>query len=201
MKYATKPTNELESKIHDFQSGNDDSFVFIFKMYSGLVKTIAKSYFLIGAEYDDLLQEGFIGLYKAVRDYQFKQNVPFRCFAELCIRRQIITAVKTTTRQKHKPLNTYTSINQNISNNPNAHCYGDYIPSKQPNPEEITIGKEAIEEIYIKFKEQLSQMEINVFELYSQGFSYQEIAQKLKYDYKRVDNAVWRIKKKLKKLK
>ena len=171
---------------------------YLLNKYKYFVRAKARSYFLIGADREDLVQEGMIGLYKAVCDYEFGKQASFRAFAELCITRQIITAIKTATRQKHKPLNSYVSLNKPIYDEESDRTLFDVILGpKVSNPEEIMIDREDLAAVEEKIGEVLSDLEWKVLELYLQGKSYQEIAEILGRRSKSIDNALQRVKTKL----
>ena len=169
----------------------------IFK-YKNFVRAKAKSYFLIGADREDIIQEGMIGLYKAVRDYKGDKLSTFRAFAELCITRQMITAVKTATRQKHIPLNSYVSLDKPIYDEESDRTLLDVIcGSRISDPEQMLINQEKYDDIELKMAELLSDLERKVLMLYLDGRSYQEISVQLKRHVKSIDNALQRVKRKL----
>lgn len=173
---------------------------FLLDKYKTLVRTRARSYFLIGADREDLIQEGMIGLYKAIRDYNGEKQMSFRSFAELCITRQMITAIKTATRQKHQPLNTYVSINKTAYDEEGERTLMDLVLiAGELNPEDIMIDRESREHIEKLIASLMSDYEKEVIELYITGRSYQQIAQKLGKTPKSIDNALQRIKTKLEK--
>ena len=179
------------------KDGNTRAVEFLLNKYKNLVKSKSRTYFLIGAEKSDIIQEGMIGLYKAIKDYNPQSGSSFRTFADLCITRQIITAVKTATRLKHMPLNSYISLNKN-SNDENDDSPIESIREVfHPDPEEIMINKERLTMLETKLKESLSKYEIAVLNCYISGKSYTEIASELKRSEKSIDNALQRIKKKL----
>lgn len=194
-KYAQLSDNELAALAN-----SDDSYAqdYLLNKYKNFVRAKARSYFLIGADREDLVQEGMIGLYKAIRDYNSEKQSSFRAFAELCITRQIITAIKTATRQKHKPLNSYVSLNKPIYDEESDRTLIDVIiGNKVLNPEEIIIDREDLAHIEAKIGEMLSDLEWKVLSLYLKGKSYQEIAQQLGRRVKSIDNALQRVKSKL----
>ena len=181
-------------------NGDDGAVEYLLNKYKNFVRAKARSYFLIGADKEDLVQEGMIGLYKAIRDFREDKQSSFRAFAELCIVRQIITAIKTATRQKHKPLNSYVSFNKPIYEDESDTTLIDVmIGSKVLNPEEIMIDQEDLETVQTRIGEILSSMEWRVLSLYLDGKSYQEIAELLDTGTKSIDNALQRVKKKLEK--
>lgn len=192
---------ESEEKIvEEAKKGNRRAQEFIISKYENFVKNKAKSYFLIGADKEDIYQEGMIGLYKAIRDFNGEKSTSFKAFAELCITRQIITAIKTATRQKHIPLNTYISLNKPVSEEESDRTLLDIISSiRITNPEELIIGQEQKEFIEEEINKVLSDLEIQVLQSYLEGKSYQEIACDLDRHSKSIDNALQRVKKKLEK--
>ena len=166
--------------------------------YKNFVRTKARSYFLIGADHEDIVQEGMIGLYKAIRDYREEKLKSFRAFAELCITRQIITAIKTATRQKHIPLNNYVSLNRPIYEEDSDRTLLDVISEDAPtNPEEMLINRENLTVIEGRIGEILSDLEKEVLTRYIEGKSYQEISDEMGRHVKSIDNALQRIKRKL----
>jgi len=168
--------------------------------YQNLVKSKCRMYFLIGAEKEDIYQEGMIGLFKAVRDFDEEKYPTFRLFAELCITRQVITAIKTASRQKHIPLNTYISLNKPVYEENDERTLMDTIASSViSDPEELMITKEEFENALSIITGCLSQFEFRVLNLYLEGRSYQEIAELIHKDVKAIDNALQRVKKKIEK--
>ncbi len=166
--------------------------------YKNFVRAKARSYFLIGADREDIIQEGMIGLYKAIRDFKSDKLASFRAFAELCITRQIITAIKTATRQKHIPLNSYVSLNKPIYDEESDRTLLDVLSgNKVTDPEELVISREEFVDIEVKMGEFLSDLEREVLNAYLDGKSYQEIAVDLKRHVKSIDNALQRVKRKL----
>lgn len=173
---------------------------YLIHKYRNYVKAKAKSYFLIGADKDDIYQEGMIGLYKAIRDFKPDKLSSFRAFAELCITRQIITAIKTATRQKHIPLNSYVSLNKPIYDEESDRTLMDILSTIHiSDPEELIISREERLKIEKKMAEVLSDLEIDVLKCYLDGKSYQEIACDLDRHAKSIDNALQRVKRKLEK--
>ena len=193
--------NESEEQIvEEAKKGNKRAQEFIISKYENFVKSKSKSYFLIGADKEDIYQEGMIGLYKAIRDFNGEKSTSFRAFAELCITRQIITAIKTATRQKHIPLNTYISLNKPVSEEESDRTLLDIISSiRITDPEELIISQEQKEFIEEEINKVLSNLEIQVLQSYLEGKSYQEIACDLDRHSKSIDNALQRVKKKLEK--
>ncbi len=168
--------------------------------YENFVKSKAKSYFLIGADKEDIYQEGMIGLNKAIRDFKPDKLSSFKAFAELCVTRQIITAIKTATRQKHIPLNTYVSLNKPIYDEESDRTLMDILSeAKIADPEELVISREEMGHIQNEIGEVLSNLEMEVLMSYIDGKSYQEIACDLDRHAKSIDNALQRVKRKLEK--
>jgi RNA polymerase sporulation-specific sigma factor len=199
--YGLGEAVEDESEIVQ-RANHGDIFAleYIIKKYKNFVKSKAKSYFLIGADKEDIIQEGMIGLYKAIRDFDASKTASFKSFAELCITRQIITAIKTATRQKHIPLNSYVSLNKPIYDEESDRTLLDIIATNVvTDPEEIIISKEELKNIEGKMNELLSGLEQEVLELYLNGKSYQQIADRLQRHVKSIDNALQRVKRKLEK--
>lgn len=182
------------------RENNSAAEEYLIQKYRNYVKAKAKSYFLIGADKDDIYQEGMIGLYKAIRDFKPDKLSSFRAFAELCITRQIITAIKTATRQKHIPLNSYVSLNKPIYDEESDRTLMDILSSIHvSDPEELMISREEKIKIEKKMAEVLSDLEIDVLRCYLDGKSYQEIACDLDRHAKSIDNALQRVKRKLEK--
>lgn len=180
------------------QNGNDLAYDYLIAKYKSFVRFKARSYFLIGADSEDIIQEGMIGLYKAIRDFRSDKNTSFKAFAEICIRRQILTAIKTATRQKHMPLNSYVSLNRTfLMEDSNERALIEML-FEEPviDPIEAMLGADELKKIEIDFKRKLSVFELQVFDLYLLGDSYYEIANKLKKHVKSIDNALQRIKHK-----
>ena len=173
---------------------------YLINKYKNFVRAKARSYFLIGADREDIIQEGMIGLFKAIRDFRNDKLSSFRAFAELCITRQIITAIKTATRQKHIPLNSYVSLNKPIYDEDSDRTLLDVISgTKVSDPEELVINREEFGDIEGKMGEILSELEWRVLMAYLDGKSYQEIAIDLDRHVKSIDNALQRVKRKLEK--
>ncbi|MCX8130924.1 MAG: RNA polymerase sporulation sigma factor SigH [Clostridia bacterium] len=189
-----------EEIIEDARSGNSRALEYLINKYKSFVRAKARTYFLIGADREDIIQEGMIGLYKAIRDFREDKLSSFRAFAELCITRQIITAIKTATRQKHIPLNSYVSLNKPIFDEESDRTLMDVISEESiTDPEEMIINREEFNGIEVKMGEILSELEWEVLSLYLQGKSYQEIAEELDRHVKSIDNALQRVKRKLEK--
>jgi RNA polymerase sporulation-specific sigma factor len=181
------------------RSGDDAALAELLTKYRAFARVKARSYFLVGADREDIVQEGMIGLYKAVRDFNPDMQSSFRAFAELCVTRQIITAIKTATRQKHGPLNNYVSFNRPVgSDDDGERVLGDVIPTVAiSDPADLVISAERIRALQAHFDEVLSDLETEVLRLYVEGKSYQEIAERLQRHVKSIDNALQRIKRKL----
>lgn len=173
---------------------------YLIHKYRNFVRAKARSYFLIGADREDIIQEGMIGLYKAIRDFRNDKLSSFRAFAELCVTRQIITAIKTATRQKHIPLNSYVSLNKPIYDEDSDRTLLDVLSGARiSDPEELVISREEFISIEAKMEEILSDLEWHVLMSYLDGKSYQEIAVDLHRRVKSIDNALQRVKRKLEK--
>src|SRR3982751_3589613 len=200
---GAKSQGEIELDDHYLialaKQGRKDAYDRIVKRYFGFVRLKASSYFLIGGDSDDLIQEGLVGLYKAVRDYRSDRESSFRNFAELCITRQIITAVKTATRNKHTPLNQYVSFSQTPA------AAGDSEPTLDEvlpgptahDPVNQVISSEELRSLVACLSSVLSELESSVLSLYLDGHSYEAIAERLVCDTKTVDNALQRVKRKV----
>lgn len=189
-----------EEIVMEAKSGNWRAQEFLISKYENFVKAKAKSYFLIGADKEDIYQEGMIGLYKAIRDFRPDKLSSFRAFAELCVTRQIITAIKTATRQKHIPLNTYVSLNKPIYDDESDRTLLDVLSeAKVADPEELIISREKLNHIQNEIGEVLSDLEMEVLMSYLDCKSYQEIACDLDRRAKSIDNALQRVKRKLEK--
>lgn len=173
------------------QRGNGEALDHIIARYRNYVYSKANTYFLVGAEKEDVAQEGFIGLYKAVMEYDEAAGGSFKHFASMCISRQIITAVRTATRKKHMPLNSYISLDGE-----ELAAELEELPGGE-DPESIIIDREALESIEFKINRALSKMEMQVFMYYTDGMSYEEIAEAVEKPVKAVDNALRRVRKKL----
>lgn len=196
--YTTMTDEAIAELARNFDG---DALEYLLNKYKNFVRAKARSYFLIGADREDIVQEGMIGLYKAVRDFRPTRLTSFRAFAELCVTRQIITAIKTATRQKHRPLNSYVSLSKPAYDEESDRTMMDVISSsKISNPEEIIIGREDFSSIETKMSKILSPLEMQVLRKYIEGKSYFEVADELNRSVKSVDNALQRVKNKLEKL-
>lgn len=197
IKYDNLSDEEIVSLVHN---GNLIAEEYLISKYKNVVKIKTRAYFIVGADKEDLIQEGMIGLFKAIRDYDKDKNVVFYAFAELCITRQIITAIKSATRQKHIPLNSYISLSKQVFES-TENTYMDYlIDNTLLNPEELFIGQEDKNIIEAYIKDSLSTMENQVLKLYLDGKSYSQIGKMLNKDEKAIDNAIQRVRKKIEKL-
>ena len=191
---------EDEDVVEAAQKNDDTALEYLIYKYKNYVKLKARSYYLIGADKEDIIQEGMIGLYKATRDFKRDKLTSFKAFAELCITRQIITAIKTATRQKHIPLNSYVSLNKPIYDEDSDRTLLDVLSGVRiSDPEELIISREEFEDIEGKMGEILSKLEWQVLMAYLGGKSYHEIAKELKRHVKSIDNALQRVKRKLEK--
>ena len=180
------------------KNGETIALEFLISKYKNFVRSKARTYFLIGADREDIIQEGMIGLYKAIRDYRYDRQTSFHSFAEICVTRQIITAIKTATRQKHMPLNSYVSLNKPVYEEESERTLSDVITQgKAGNPEDLFIDQEDFLDIESTMQRILSPLEQDVVNLYLEGKSYVEIAQQLDRHVKSVDNALQRVKRKL----
>jgi len=189
---------EDEALIELVHKGESEALDYLIKKYRNFVRAKARSYFLIGADNEDIVQEGMIGLYKAIRDFREEKLASFKAFAELCITRQIITAIKTATRQKHIPLNSYVSLDKPIYDEDSDRTLMDVISgAKIMDPEELLIHRERFSNIEDKMTELLSDLERKVLALYLDGRTYQEISDELDRHVKSIDNALQRVKRKL----
>ncbi|MGM0924509.1 MAG: RNA polymerase sporulation sigma factor SigH [Bacillota bacterium] len=187
-----------EQVVELVHNGDSDALDYLITKYRNFVRAKARSYFLIGADREDIIQEGMIGLYKAIRDFREDKLTSFKAFAELCITRQIITAIKTATRQKHIPLNSYVSLDKPIYDEESDRTLMDVISgAKVMDPEELIINQEEFDDIELKMGELLSDLERKVLVLYLDGRSYQEISEELNRHVKSIDNALQRVKRKL----
>jgi RNA polymerase sporulation-specific sigma factor len=200
------PAQRAERELEDLQlvirarNGDTRSMDTLMRRYTGFVRLKASSYFLAGGDSDDLIQEGLIGLYKAVRDFRSDKETSFRSFAELCITRQIITAIKTATRFKHAPLNTYVSFSQTPAGQESeGDCtLGDALPgSIVDEPSIVVISTEELQSLVFCLGTGLSKLEADALRLYLEGSSYEEMAELLAVDTKTIDNALQRVKRKI----
>lgn len=195
--FANLDDEQLVELVH---GGDSEALDYLIHKYRQFVRAKARSYFLIGADHEDIVQEGMIGLFKAIRDYKDDKSTSFKAFAELCITRQIITAIKTATRQKHIPLNSYVSLDKPVYDEESDRTLMDMLTgAKSLDPEELIINQEEFDHIEVKMSELLSDLEREVLALYLDGQSYQEISGELNRHVKSIDNALQRVKRKLEK--
>ena len=179
------------------QNNDGQALVYLLDEYKNFVRSKARSYFLVGADHEDIVQEGMIGLYKAIRDFRPDKQSSFHAFAELCVKRQIITAIKTATRQKHYPLNSYVSLNRPMFEEESDRTLLDVLEGRITNPEDLYISQEELRNIQKQLDELLSDLEKEVLSAFLDGKSYQEIAEHLHRHVKSIDNALQRVKRKL----
>lgn len=193
-----------EELILMYRDGEEEAVGFIMNKYKNLVRKKAGSMYILGGDREDLIQEGMIGLFNAVRDYDMGRDVNFYTFAELCISRQIYTAVQASNRKKHLPLNTYISIyGPNLESDKDNEDYvlrNVRLTETEKNPEEMVIEQEDMERMENAILRELSELEKQVFELHLTGMTYIEIAKVLGRDGKSTDNALQRMKMKIKKI-
>jgi RNA polymerase sporulation-specific sigma factor len=202
---TARPLEKTQREVQDLRlviqarNGDDAALDALIRRYTGFVRLKASSYFLAGGEGDDLIQEGLIGLYKAVRDYRSDKDTSFRSFAELCITRQIITAIKTATRFKHSPLNSYVSFSQAPAGQEEGECsLGDALPGPGiDDPAICVISTEELQSLVFCLGTGLSPLESDALRHYLEGRSYEEMAEELGCDTKTIDNALQRVKRKI----
>jgi RNA polymerase sporulation-specific sigma factor len=202
---SVRPQEKTQREVEDLRlvlqarNGNEAALDALIRRYTGFVRLKASSYFLAGGEGDDLIQEGLIGLYKAVRDFRTDKDTSFRSFAELCITRQIITAIKTATRFKHSPLNSYVSFSQAPAGQEEGECtLGDALPGPGiDDPAICVISTEELQSLVFCLGTGLSPLENDSLRLYLEGNSYEEMAEQLGCDTKTIDNALQRVKRKI----
>jgi RNA polymerase sigma-H factor len=188
-----------EELVARYQGGDMCALNTLLERYRRFARAKARTYFLVGADADDIEQEGMIGLYKAARDFRFDRQASFRAFAELCVTRQVITAIKTATRQKHQPLNQYVSISVGRTGEDGSERSGDDLLEGHhaPDPADQVVARERMARLRSSMAEMLSGLEVEVLSLYVEGRSYQEIGMQLRRHVKSIDNALQRIKRKL----
>jgi RNA polymerase sporulation-specific sigma factor len=202
---SARPLERQQREVEDLRlvllarNGDDAALDALVRRYTGFVRLKASSYFIAGGEADDLIQEGLIGLYKAVRDFRSDKDTSFRSFAELCITRQIITAIKTATRFKHAPLNTYVSFSHTPAGQDDSDCtLGDALPGPGvDDPAVCVISTEELQSLVFCLGTGLSPLESDALRLYLEGNSYEEMAEELGCDTKTIDNALQRVKRKV----
>jgi len=203
---AVRSPQKVQRELEDLQlvvrarNGDDQALDHLLRRYTGFVRLKASSYFLAGGDSEDLVQEGLIGLYKAVRDFRVEKETSFRSFAELCVTRQIITAIKTATRFKHQPLNGYVSFSHSpAGQDSDGDCtLGDALPGPSVNdPSVCVISTEELQSLVFCLGSGLSKLESDALRLYLEGSSYEEMAEELGCDTKTIDNALQRVKRKI----
>lgn len=192
-KYINEPDESLAVR---FQNGETEIMDYLLEKYKDLVLKVSRKFFLIGGETDDVLQEGMIGLFKAIRDYNAEREASFYSFAELCILRQVYTAINASNRKKHSPLRDYVSLSDNPEDLSVA--VNNFMGNR--NPEELILDKEAQDMIQYEIERCLSAFEKQVLDLYLRGYSYDKIAGEIDKPVKSVDNALSRIRAKLRKV-
>lgn len=187
-----------EKIVNGAKGGDNECLEAIFDEFRGYIRSLSNKYYIVGADKDDLVQEGMIGLFKAIRDYSFDGNVPFVTFAAVCIQRQIKTALKLATRKKHIPLNSSVSLQMSkFDDESDKELIEYYEDKKEINPEEIYINNETFTQLNKMLYESLSKLELNILVLYNQHLSYKEISDITGKSVKSIDNAIQRIKKKM----
>lgn len=197
--YGACTDDELIDRLRQGESAITD---YICDKYKNMVRSKAKSMFILGADNEDLIQEGMIGLFKAVRDYDMGRDASFLTFAELCVSRQMYTAVQASRRQKHLPLNTYVSLDSGgIDDDREGMSLAEILPDRmEPGPEELFLDKERVSYLERQIDKELSEFEKQVLDLYITGMSYSQIAGVLGRDGKATDNALQRLKSKIRKM-
>jgi len=193
--FSSLVDEEVLALVHN---GDRHAFDYLISKYEGIVRHKARTYFLVGSDREDVIQEGLIGLYKAICDFDKHKLTSFRSFAELCITRQIITSIKSATRLKHTPLNTYISIYKPIHDEQSDRILLDIIDNRfSLDPQKVLLNREKQSYIQARLQKSLTRLEHNVLDLYLQGYSYEEIADKLNRHEKSIDNALQRVKRKV----
>jgi RNA polymerase sporulation-specific sigma factor len=196
-------TVEVLSELDDLalvgrvRAGDERALEVLLGRYRNFARSKARSYFLAGSDREDVVQEGMIGLFKAIRDFDLTQDTPFRAFAELCISRQILTAIKTANRHKHQPLNSSVSLDAPVHSESDRAVGDNLIAGTLSDPVELVISAEEIEAMRESLRTGLTQLEGDVLKLYLDGKSYEEIASSLGNHVKSIDNALQRVKRKL----
>ena len=185
--------------VAEVREGQERAIEILLGRYRNFARSKARGYFLAGSDWEDVVQEGMIGLFKAIRDFDLTQDTPFRAFAELCISRQILTAIKTANRHKHQPLNSSMSLDGPAYGDDESSLVGDHLmsPAQSSDPAELAISAEEIEALRESMSRNLTNLEGDVLTLYMDGKSYEEIAGALGNHVKSIDNALQRIKSKL----
>ncbi|ACL70398.1 sigma-70 family RNA polymerase sigma factor [Halothermothrix orenii] len=190
-----------EEIIRQAQNRNRRAIEYLINSNMDIVYAKAKYFFIKGLDKDDVIQEGMVGLFKAIRDFKFEKGASFRGFAQLCVHRQLVSAIKRANRQKHIPLNTSTSIDRSIDNSENGRSYNDILPNEDENLEEKFIYQEQLKMIFEDIEKELTELEREVFMQYLANKSYQEISNQLEVNLKTVDNALQRARKKIERIK
>ncbi len=190
-----------EEKIRQAQDGDKQAIELLINNNMDIVYAKARFFFIKGLDREDVIQEGLVGLYKAVRDYREDRAASFRGFAQLCIHRQLVSAIKRANRQKHIPLNNSTSIDKSIDFGEGSRSFKEILPNKNENVEEKYIYQEQLRILFVIIDEELTELEKEVFMQYLENKSYQEISANLKVNIKAVDNALQRARKKIEKIK
>ena len=187
-----------EQLIESIRTGDREAERILYERYKQFVRSRAHSYFLIGADHEDLVQEGMLGLYRAVCEYDANKAASFKSFAEVCVTRQILSAIKNATRKKHTPLNNYISLNRpSIEANGESTLLDTVRSLRVADPEEVIIGRENFDRLVVHLEQVLSPMEHRVLGLYLDGYSYPQIAAAIGKPLKSVDNAMQRVKHKI----
>ena len=202
---TARPQEKTQREVEDLRlvlrarNGDSAAMDALLRRYTGFVRLKASSYFIAGGDADDLIQEGLVGLYKAVRDFRSDKETSFRSFAELCVTRQIITAIKSATRFKHAPLNTYVSFSHTPAGQEDGDCtLGDALPGPRvDDPVVCVISTEELQSLVFCLGTGLSPLESDALRLYLEGNSYEEMAEGLGCDTKTIDNALQRVKRKV----
>lgn len=181
------------------KAGNERAANYLILKYRNIVRARTKTYYIVGADRDDIFQEGMIGLFKAIRDFKGNKSSSFKSFADICISRQIITAIKAATREKHRALNSYISFNKAIFSEETEKTLIDCIGNIESisDPEELVIIKESVARMEAKLNNALTKLELEVLKLYIEGRTYQEVASEMEREVKSIDNALQRVKRKL----
>lgn len=193
--------NSEEAIIREAQKGDNQAVNLLIQRNMDIVYTKARYFFIKGLDREDVIQEGLVGLYKAIRDYREDRSASFRGFAQLCIHRQLVSAIKRANRQKHIPQNSSTSIDRSIDFNEGSRSYKEIIPNSDKNLEDKYIYKEQLKILFKVLDETLTNLEKEVFIQYLENKSYQEISKNLQVNIKTVDNALQRARKKIEKIK
>jgi RNA polymerase sporulation-specific sigma factor len=198
LRFIEMPDNEV---VELAQVGDEDATEYLLHKYAGLVRAKLKSYFLLGAEKEDLHQVGMLGLWEAVMDFRQDKEVSFRCFAQMCVQRELITAIKAATRQRQLPLNSSLSLDACVYDDSPEKCLSDLLPcTRNRNPEDLWTDSESATWLKRSIKQRLSTFEWRVFRAYLDGMSYSEVAESLRCKVKSIDNALTRIRRKLAKV-